>query len=80
MKFIKEIILFFIPRFVTDNVALARDHDGNLQVYCLTEQVEPEDKLYIETYGVCKTFTWFGLTTGGWCLVDEEVKVNNERK
>jgi hypothetical protein len=70
MKFLISMILFLIPRFVTDRVALARCEHGELCVYCLESDVENEDKTVIESYGTINTFTWLGFAAGGKVTID----------
>ena len=72
MARMKEIFLMFIPRFVTDRVALQIDHVGNYSVYCLESKQKPEDKMFIACYGTIKTFTWLGFTKGGNVVLEDE--------
>lgn len=66
---LKEVILFFIPRFINDRIALTRVN-GELQFHCLECQVTPYNEFAIEAYGSVRTFTWFGFATGGECILD----------
>lgn len=70
LTFLKELILCFIPRFAVDRVALFRDEENELQVFCLEHQVMPHERNLIECYGTIKTFTWFGCCRGGKVLID----------
>lgn len=67
----KEFLLTFIPRFVTDRVAL-NYNDGIWSVVCLESQVEDDDLIIISAYGTIKTFTWLGFARGGKVELDKE--------
>lgn len=69
IKFLISFVLFFIPRYTTDDVALATDENGDLQVYCLKGQENLGDEMYIEAYGLVKTFTFMGWCSGGKCHI-----------
>ena len=69
IKFIIEVILFFIPRYVTNDVALAFDDNMELQVYCFKGHEELGDDIYIEAYGVIRSFTFLGFCSGGKCRI-----------
>lgn len=62
-------ILFFVPRIITDEVALVSDGNGNYRVYCLKGQECGEERSIIECYGKVKTFTWLGIAAGGKCEI-----------
>lgn len=72
MNFLKEFILFFIPRYVTDRVALSIDENLVWSVYCLEGQERVGDEIFIEAYGTIKIFTWFGFTKGEMVKLDDE--------
>jgi hypothetical protein len=69
---LKELALIFIPRYVTDRVALARNNSGHLDVLCLEGQEIDGDELCIECYGTIKTFTWLNISKGGMVAIDKE--------
>lgn len=71
VDFLIGFALFFIPRFLTDRVALAVDDNGEWFVYCLEGQELEGDDIMIQEYGTIETFTWLGFTRGGMVLVDE---------
>jgi len=66
----KELLLIFIPRFITDRVAL-NFNDGVWFVFCLESQVEDDDLISISAYGTIKTFTWLGFAKGGMVKLDK---------
>lgn len=72
MGLLKEIVLFPVPRFVTDRVALSLDDKGVWSVFCLEGQEIPGDNIFIEAYGTINTFTWFGITRGGNVELDDK--------
>lgn len=68
--FIADIILFFVPHYVTDRVALVKDESGEWEVFCLESQVREDDEIFIDAYGTIRTITWLGLTKGGNVTLD----------
>ncbi|MBO9492058.1 hypothetical protein J7384_16980 [Endozoicomonas sp. G2_1] len=71
-----EAILFYIPHFVTDRVALAYDEKKRLYVYCLEEEVQSSDKKYIAYYGTCKSIAFLGIGYGGVVTLDKKSPSN----
>ena len=64
-----EFILFFIPRFVTDRVALGCDH-GEWYVISLERNLDDYERQFVHAYGTIRTFTWFGFAKGGLVKLD----------
>ena len=71
IDYLIECILFLIPRYITDRVALVQGDNGEWTVFCLECQVEESEKLMIDSYGTIKTFTWLGFAAGGWVKLDK---------
>lgn len=69
MGFIVEALLFFVPRYVEDRVALIQIQ-GVWSVYCREGQERDGDNLIIDAYGTIKSFTWLGLAKGGEVVLD----------
>lgn len=63
---LKELLLFLIPRFVTDEVVLVDAGDGGLSILCLLGQETEED----EPCGIVKmrVFAWLG-----WSIFPKQV-------
>lgn len=59
MNELKAIILFFIPRFVTEDVAIIRTSDYTFDVVCTVDALEDDD--YYNDVIHVKAFTWFGV-------------------
>lgn len=57
MNNIKEDILFFIPRFVTEDVAVIRNADGTFEVVCTVDALDDDD--YYNDVIRIRAFTWF---------------------
>lgn len=66
-----ETILFFIPHFVTEDVAVLRRADGDLDIVCSMDALDPDD--VFDGVARVKCFTWFGM---GWTyrLTDTKIR------
>ena len=58
MKNLINTALFFIPHFVTEDVAVIRNSDGTFETVCTVEALENDD--YYDDVIRVKAFTWFG--------------------
>jgi len=56
-----ELILLFIPRFITEEVALGKNIRDDWYVICPTILLLPEHKQFVHAYGIARAFVWFGI-------------------
>jgi len=66
----KDFLMIFIPRYITDRVAL-NNTGGVWTVVCLEGQERMGEHMFIHAYGTIKTFTWFGIAKGGMVKLDK---------
>ncbi len=61
MDIVKELFLFFIPCFRTQNFAIFIDDEGDWEIYCLESHLNEDDEGEYNAIGKVTYFTWLGL-------------------